>query len=182
MDGHNNGKWVFVHKLVALNFLNLPTDTEENCIDHIDGNKLNNHYSNLRWINNLNNMRAAFHNGLYDSRDESGCQNASNIYSEEQIRQVIELLLNGESYKNITHITGVKSSTIGAIKNKRQWACLTKNVDFGVSYYEKKYPDDLKQQICEDIRLKLSASELQEKYNINLPAIKYFKQKVKHNF
>lgn len=127
-------------------------------------------------------MRAAFHNGLYDNRNLVGCKNYANIYPEDQIKQVISLLTQGLKATKISQITGVKYSTVNAIKNKRQWAYLTKDIDFGDNYYEKTIPNGIKIQICEDIRNKLTSSEIQEKYHISISAIKYFKQKVKNDF
>lgn len=55
------------HRLVAMLFLDLPDNYKELVVNHKDGNKSNNHYSNLEWctydynnyharINNLNNI------------------------------------------------------------------------------------------------------------------------------
>jgi len=54
----NDAPEKYVHKLVALAFMREPFE-DENTIDHIDGNKLNNKVSNLRWATHSDNINAA---------------------------------------------------------------------------------------------------------------------------
>lgn len=60
-----------VHRLVAIHFL--PTEEGKDMVNHIDGNKLNNHHSNLEWVTCRENTLHAFdkklrrpHNSLPD--------------------------------------------------------------------------------------------------------------------
>lgn len=46
-----------VHRLVAEAFIPNPDNLP--CVDHIDGNKLNNNVENLQWISHSDNMRKA---------------------------------------------------------------------------------------------------------------------------
>ncbi len=52
-----------VHRLVALKFCKNPYNYTQ--VNHIDGNKLNNHYTNLEWCTQSQNMKHSFHIGLH---------------------------------------------------------------------------------------------------------------------
>ena len=52
-----------VHRLVALAFISNETD-DRHFINHIDGNKQNNHVSNLEWVTKSENMKHAYNLGL----------------------------------------------------------------------------------------------------------------------
>lgn len=53
-----------VHRLVGKLFLKCPNNYQELTINHKDGNKLNNHYSNLEWMTIAENNAHARNNNL----------------------------------------------------------------------------------------------------------------------
>ena len=55
----------YVHRIVAQLFVDNPDNKPE--VNHKDGNKLNNHASNLEWVTRTENMQHAFSNGLVDN-------------------------------------------------------------------------------------------------------------------
>ena len=55
-----------VHRLVALHFL--AHEEEKPFVNHKDGDKLNNHYSNLEFCTNSYNTKHGYDNNLYKSR------------------------------------------------------------------------------------------------------------------
>lgn len=57
-----NRKSFYIHRLVAEKFI--PNPENKPCINHIDGDKSNNHISNLEWVTYSENMQHASKNGL----------------------------------------------------------------------------------------------------------------------
>lgn len=55
-------KSFMIHRLVALSFI--PNPYGKISVNHIDGNKQNNHVSNLEWVTHSENMKHAYIHGL----------------------------------------------------------------------------------------------------------------------
>ena len=59
------GKTFMVHRLVAEHFCIKPNSDPKLVVNHLDGNRLNNHYSNLEWCTQKENVHHARKTGLY---------------------------------------------------------------------------------------------------------------------
>lgn len=57
-----------IHRLVAIAFVENPMMFIYNEVNHKDGDKLNNHYSNLEWCSRSQNVKHAYDTGLYKDR------------------------------------------------------------------------------------------------------------------
>ncbi len=106
---------VYVHQLVANSFVdgdNLLT------VNHIDGNKLNNHYTNLEWISGSDNSKHAHINGLITY--SNGVTHPISKLNLLQVR-VIRKLLPDLPRHEIASIFEVSKSTIQGIAENRLW-------------------------------------------------------------
>lgn len=93
-----NGRNVhmYVHALVAEHFIGAKPPLCE--VNHKDGNKTNNHVSNLEYVTHGDNMRHAFRTCLV---------NVANTIDSETIDTIRTLRLDGLSYSSIAKTTGV---------------------------------------------------------------------------
>ena len=89
-----------IHSLVAKAFLQKPENATQ--IDHIDGNKENNHLSNLEWVTAKENIRRAYLLGLRNYRSKSVLRiKGDEIKSYETISDVLKDNKFSRSYLHI---------------------------------------------------------------------------------
>jgi hypothetical protein len=72
------------HRLVALAFVKNPNNYNE--VNHIDGNKKNNHASNLEWCSRSHNTKHSFEIGLNKAR--RGAESAKSKLTQDQVDYV----------------------------------------------------------------------------------------------
>jgi hypothetical protein len=111
-------KRFYVHRLVAKAFLQ--NENNYPCINHIDGNKLNNVVTNLEWANYSQNSKHAIKNGLSKMPSTVGEKNSQSKLTNGQVYE-IKYVLKGLNHLEISKIYNVKRSTIQAILSNRNW-------------------------------------------------------------
>ncbi len=110
------------HRLVAMLFLDNPNNYP--IVNHIDGNKLNNHYSNLEWMERGKNSSIRKNRG-------QGTTNHEAKLNENQVHEICDLLVNSNlTLEEIGKRYNVKKSTIGNIYKGKNWKNITKEYDF----------------------------------------------------
>jgi len=116
-----NKKQIYVHRLVAEAFIS-HDDMTKNIVNHIDGNKLNNHESNLEWVTAQENINHARRTGLNKSmtRQVYQCDMEGNIITlHKSIKEAAEA--TGASSKHIPSVCTGKRASAGGFK----WKYLT---------------------------------------------------------
>lgn len=70
LSDHGKSKTIRVHQLVAMTWIG-PRPSLAHEVNHRDGVKLNNHFTNLEWVTRSENMRHAYATGLVTFNDEA---------------------------------------------------------------------------------------------------------------
>jgi len=115
----NNGfqKNETIHRLVALTFI--PNPENKPFVNHKDGDKTNNHVSNLEWVTASENIRHAFDTGLIKiPRNED---NKLSVLTNDQVREIKKRIANGDKQRDIAADYNVHYSLISHIKAGRKW-------------------------------------------------------------
>jgi len=113
-------RFVPIHRLVATAFIDNPDNKP--FVNHIDGNKFNNHVSNLEWVTAQENTLHALKTGLL----------VDPKLNEAQVRRVCELLVTGEFLnKEIAAIVGPPCTKrmVDDIRTRNSWTYISKEYD-----------------------------------------------------
>lgn len=116
-----NGKQKYVHRVVAEAFI--PNPENKPCVNHIDGNKKNNHVDNLEWVTYSENNIHAFRTGLQPIQDKRGELNGRSKLNSLQVR-VIRRLRNDHNMKikHVCEIFNIGATTVSEISNGVRWS------------------------------------------------------------
>jgi hypothetical protein len=114
-----NGKkgHIRVHRMVAE--LYIPNPDNKPIVNHIDGDKLNNHYTNLEWVTHKENKDHAVKNGLYLRGEEH-----TNILTEKQVIWIRKNYVKGDKElgsRPLSRKFNVSKGCIDGIIHYRTW-------------------------------------------------------------
>lgn len=113
-----SGKYItkMVHRLVTQTFLG---DAEDLCVNHKDGNKLNNRLDNLEYVTRSANMRHALDNGL--TKDVGENHHFAKL-TEKQVHEICKLIVESElELKDIAKLYNISRQAITNITTKHRW-------------------------------------------------------------
>lgn len=109
---------MMVHKVVASAFIGPRPDGMEVC--HINGSRLNNRPSNLRYDTRKGNMA----DQIRDGKTPRGTKSGSNKYDKELVRGVRTARALGNTYEQISRIYGIPVTTVTGMITRKTWAWL----------------------------------------------------------
>lgn len=111
-----------VHRLVATHFIKNPYCYKQ--INPIDGNKLNNNYTNLEWCSSSYNSIHALSIGL--KTPQHGQDASSAKLTNEQAIEIYKLAKEGSIRQvDIAKKFNIANSMVSSIKNKKYWKKVT---------------------------------------------------------
>ena len=110
---NNKVETKFVHRIVAEHFI--PNPHNKPCVNHKDGNKLNNHIDNLEWVTYKENMAHALEMGLIDLAP-------NRKITDEDVLEIRRLASIGLKHVQIAKRFPVKVQTIRKVLDGRAWS------------------------------------------------------------
>jgi len=116
---HNQRVQLTVHRLVALAFHGSPP-TEKHSVAHNDGSRTNNHYTNLRWATQRENMADRVRHGTVNHGPRNGQAKLDEIC----VRAIRKMCAAGVRRKSAAEGFGVCRQAVDSIVNGHRWGYL----------------------------------------------------------
>lgn len=117
--GGGKKRWIPVHKLMALSWLNLGDCPDGMTVNHKDGNKTNNKLSNLEVVTVQQNLAHAIATGLWKPKQGASHPNAK--LTEQDVLTIRNRAAQGEHYKTIAKDFPICASKVLDVINRKSW-------------------------------------------------------------
>lgn len=114
---NGKSKTIKVHSIVTLCFLGERKNNHQ--VNHKDGNKQNNHLSNLEYCTRAENIQHAFDNGLITRK--KGEEHFRSKLKNEDILKIRKMSKSGFSQRQISKLFSVNHNTIGSVLRGETW-------------------------------------------------------------
>ena len=116
--GRKHRLHIGVHRLVALTHLPNPDNKTE--VNHKDGDKDNNHVSNLEWCTSAENTKHSIKLGL--AQHPTGFAARRTRLTPQLIADIHRMIGEGVKQTKVSKITGISQATISQVKRRaRDW-------------------------------------------------------------
>jgi hypothetical protein len=116
LHGRSGRRHITIHRLVALTFTGEPP-SKLHQVAHNDGNRENNHYSNLRWATAAENSADKLRHGTLLRGEDVGISK----FTERTVRQIRALASKGVPQELIAEIFATSQSHVGRIIRHELW-------------------------------------------------------------
>ncbi len=132
VNGKSKDKTYATHRLMMLSFKGDEYNgTDE--VDHVDGCSYNNFLDNMEFVSREENIRRAHLKGVCTSFARKGEDHQNAKMDDNKAREICEMIVQGFSVGEISHITGIPKSTVENIKLRRNWKHIVKDYEWEVN-------------------------------------------------
>ena len=168
----NKTKTVFVHRLVAENFVHNEYPDLNMIVNHLDGNKQNNFYKNLEWTTAKGNTRHAVYYNLFPTGERSTLARFSN----NDIEKVCKLIQKQILFSDIEKETGVPVNVINKIYRGDCWKSISRKYIFMRYNHDERLCEwsKFRQEIINYINQGYNRGEIAKLMNISDPSFKTY--------
>lgn len=185
-----------VHRVVAQVFCYNPDPINKIQVNHIDGNKSNNHYKNLEWMTPSENTQHSNDAGLRKppfSHDDTKFPEDEEVIhdwqeygnsslSDDDVHKACQMLEDGYRVCDISAMTGYNRRTVQYIRDRHhlKWKHITELYDFSKIKRKEKTSPELVMKICESIQSGNSINETYKLLNVERKLVANIKNRKFH--
>lgn len=167
----NRRKTFRVHRLVAYSFLSTPENYEDLEVNHKDGDKSNNSYTNLEWNTSLENIEHAVNSGL---------RNTHYKLTESDVHRVCKLLQDGYRNIDVANMTGISKSHISSIKTGRCYPDIVNEYEISFVKKDDKLSVEKVKDICKLLQDGKKDYQISKILNVNHRVVGTIRKRLTH--